>query len=451
MSLPHRRAKKPVGRTLEPLHLRVASIPCETEASPTLSPNTRRAVGFSMRLAQQTALRKHYYQVKRHQRLEKHRRSLEEEAPFQARYHLRKYSEVGESQKGLTAALCSTPHAPLQTPIRVISALEVDRSKQESSIGEDSLVLPTDPTASLADERLALTRYVTMYVERHKELPPTTLQYYELGQLIGKGAFGKVITAVHKLTGLTVAIKTIEKSLMAEESRRKKIFQEVLILSKIRDKRIIRLLEVFESKNHLLIVTEYATGGDLLHYTKSRGRLTEDEAKQLLRELVEGLQAVHRAGVLHRDIKLENILLSQSHVKICDFGVSRMMQKHALIREQCGTPAYIAPEVLGDRGYEGFASDIWSLGVCLYAMVSGFLPFQGKTASELHSAIMSGQVEMPGFFSSDLQDLLIQLFRTSPKQRISLKSLLVHPWLSPPLPAPLGEKSYHELKELGKD
>jgi serine/threonine protein kinase len=407
-----------------------------------------------MRLAQQTALRKHYYQVKRHQRLENHRRSLEEEAPFQARYHLRKYSEVGESQKGLTAALCSPLHAPPQNPIRVISALEVDRSKhksEESSIGEDSLVLPTDPTVSLADERLALTRYVTMYVERHKELPPTTLQYYQLGQLIGKGAFGKVITAVHKLTGHTVAIKTIEKSLMAEESRRKKIFQEVLILSKIRDKRIIRLLEVFESKNHLLIITEYANGGDLLHYTKSRGRLPEDEAKQLLRELVEGLQAVHRAGVLHRDIKLENILLSRSHVKICDFGVSRMMPKHALIREQCGTPAYIAPEVLGDRGYEGFASDIWSLGVCLYAMVSGFLPFQGKTASELHAAIMSGQVEMPEFFSSDLQDLLIQLFRTSPKQRISLKSLLVHPWLSSSLPVPSEGKSYHELKELGKD
>lgn len=453
MSLPHRRVKKPVGRSLQPLHLRIASIPCQSEASPT-SPH--RTVGFSMRLTQQTALRKQYYQGKRQQRLERPRKSLGEgEAPFQGRYHLRKYSEVGESQKRLQAALCSPMNVAPQTPIRVISALELTKRTSEephNSQAEDSLVLPTDPSVSLVEERIALTRYVSVYVDRHKELPPTTLQYYRLGELIGKGAFGKVIAAVHKLTGRSVAIKTIEKSLMAEESRRKKIFQEVLILSRIRDKRIIRLLEVFESKNHLLLVTEYANGGDLLHYTKAKGRLPEEEAKQFLREVVEGLQTVHRAGVLHRDIKLENILLSQSHVKICDFGVSRLMQKHTLIREQCGTPAYIAPEVLGELGYEGFASDIWSLGVCVYAMVSGFLPFQGKTVSELHAAIRSGHVEMPQFFSSDLQDLVSQLLRVSPKQRISLKSLLVHPWLSSPSShASSSEtKSYYELKELGE-
>lgn len=461
MSLPHRRVKKPVGRSLQPLHLRIASIPCQSEASPILSPNARRTVGFSMRLTQQAALRKQYYQGKRQQRLERPRKSLgEEEIPFKGRYHLRKYSEVGESQKRLQAALCSPLNITPQTPIRVISALELDRTKrisEEPSIAkdtkaEDSLVLPTDPTVSLTEERAALTRYVSVYVERHKELPPTTLQYYRLGELIGKGAFGKVITAVHKLTGHSVAIKTIDKSLMAEEPRRKKVFQEVLILSRIRDKRIIRLLEVFESKNHLLLVTEYANGGDLLHYTKAKGRLPEEEAKLFLREVAEGLQTIHRAGVLHRDIKLENILLSQSHVKICDFGVSRVMQKHTLIREQCGTPAYIAPEVLGELGYEGFASDVWSLGVCLYAMVSGFLPFQGKSVSELHAAIRSGEVEIPQLFSSDLQDLISQLLRVSPKQRISLKSLLAHPWLSSSYSQanPRENKSYYELKELGK-
>ena len=459
-SHPKRRLKKLIGRTLEPLHLRVTSLPGDTETSPMQSPNARRALDFSTRLAQQSDLRKQYYRVKRQQR---HRVSLDGDVRMQVRCHLRKYSEIEETQQRYLTALGSPVNNSSATPIRVLSALAADRFKRSSeepkesershrdSTGDDSLVLPSDPTVSLADERHALIRYVTSYVDQHNALPPTTLQYYQLGSLIGKGAFGKVISAVHKLTNQPVAIKTIDKTLMAEEPKRKKLFQEVLILSKIRDKRVIRLLEVFESRKHLLLVMEYANGGDLLQYTKGKGRLDESESKLFFKELAEGLRVIHQTSILHRDIKLENILLSNSHVKICDFGVSRVLQKHVVLREQCGTPAYIAPELLVDKGYEGFASDVWSLGVCLFAMVAGYLPFQGKTASELHTAIKFAQVEYPPWFSPDLKDLLSHIFLSPPKQRITLKSLLSHPWLQLPVPAPNSDiKPYHELKEIGK-
>ncbi len=183
--------------------------------------------------------------------------------------------------------------------------------------------------------------------KKYRELPDTTMEYYKLVRLIGKGAFGKVTLAIHKLTGKYVAIKTIDKDCLKDEYSKRKVLREIYIMKKIRHVNVIRLLEVFETEEQILIVMEYAGGGDLLHYVKRKKYLSEDEARPVFRQVVYGLAHIHSRNVLHRDIKLDNILLdSDRGVKICDFGVSKIIDKHKKINDQCGTPAYIAPEII---------------------------------------------------------------------------------------------------------
>lgn len=160
--------------------------------------------------------------------------------------------------------------------------------------------------------------------------------------------------------------------------------QEVVILKKTRHRNIVRLYEFFETQKHLLFVMELCSGGDLLNYVRKRRRLKEDVAKYVFKQIIEGLGYCHSKQILHRDIKLDNILLdSEGEVKICDFGVSKIVKKGEKMTEQCGTPAYIAPEILRDKGYEGFSVDIWSAGVVLYAMLYGTVPFKANNMSEL--------------------------------------------------------------------
>ena len=173
-----------------------------------------------------------------------------------------------------------------------------------------------------------LVAYIKNYIKKTNELPPTTLEFYKFIKLIGKGAFGKVTLGVHILTGKHVAIKTIEKSFMKDDFSKRKVFQEVYLLKKIRHSNVIRLLEVFESQKHLLIVMEYAGGGDLLKLIKQRGRLDENDAKYIFKQIVYGIAHIHCRSVIHRDVKLDNILLdSEKGVKICDFGVSKIIKK----------------------------------------------------------------------------------------------------------------------------
>jgi len=252
-----------------------------------------------------------------------------------------------------------------------------------------------------------MIKAIKIYIRKHKRLPPTTLDYYKFVKLVGKGAFGKVTLGVHKLTGKQVAIKTIEKAYMKDEFSRKKVLQEVYILKNIKHSNVIRLLEVFESPKHLLIVMEYSGGGDLLKYIKKHGRLEENKAREYFIQIVYGLAHWHWRSVLHRDVKLDNILLDgEGGVKLCDFGVSKIMKKDCEINEQWGTPAYIAPEIISDQGYSGFSVDIWSLGVLLYAMLWGTVPFKASNMKDLHNLIMKGSFTFPCEISQEAQDLI---------------------------------------------
>ena len=191
-------------------------------------------------------------------------------------------------------------------------------------------------------------------------LVPTNSSFYMIGKQLGKGAFGKVFLGLHRITGLKVAIKAIDKSIIQDERTRRKVFQEVYVMKKINHPNVIRLLEVFESSRHLMIVLEYSGGGDLLQLVKSRGFLSETEGKNIFSQVIDGIKGCHMKNIIHRDVKLDNLLITTDFtcIKLCDFGVSRSVKPGEKIFDQCGTPAYLAPEIVADRGYDPFYVDI---------------------------------------------------------------------------------------------
>lgn len=273
----------------------------------------------------------------------------------------------------------------------------------------------------------------------------TTIDYYKIGKPLGKGAFGKVYLGVHKLSGLRVAVKTIEKSFMQDERTRKKVFQEVYIMNKIHDKNVIRLLELFESPRHLMIVLEYAGGGDLLQLLRARGKLSESEARPIFKQIVDAVIACHNEEIIHRDIKLDNILLNEEMtlIKLCDFGVSRVAKPSFKINEQCGTPAYLAPEIIVNEGYEPFFVDVWSMGILLYALLSATVPFKAKTIPELHKIILRGKYIFPEYFSEGVKDFITEMLNPVPHLRIKLNDMKKHTWFS----LDTLDSSFHSTKD----
>lgn len=266
--------------------------------------------------------------------------------------------------------------------------------------------------------------------EKCHDAPPTTTEFYRIGRLLGKGAFGKVNLGMHKLTGKLVAIKSISKEYLTDEQSKKKVMQEFSILKKLRHQSVIRLFESFESNKHILFVFELCSGGDLLTYVRKQKRLKEPVAKKVFLQLVEGLQHCHSRGILHRDVKLDNVLLNGvGAIKICDFGVSKVVSKGERMTEQCGTPAYIAPEILRDKGYEGFGVDIWSAGVALFAMLYGTVPFKANNMKELHKLILKGRFNLKDDVSKEARDLLNKMLECDPRKRITLHEILSHSWM----------------------
>ena len=248
---------------------------------------------------------------------------------------------------------------------------------------------------------------------------------------MGKGAFGKVNLGMHKLTGKMVAIKSLKKEYLVDENSKRKVMQEFSILKRLQHKSVIRLYETFESKKHILFVIELCTGGDLLNYVRRRRKLKENIAKFIFKQLIEGLQHCHSRGILHRDIKLDNILLnSKGNIKIADFGVSRIIKPGEIITEQCGTPAYIAPEIIMDKGYEGFGVDIWSAGIVLHAMLYGKVPFKANNMHELNKMIIKSSFVLKEGVSDDAKNLITQMLEPNPKKRITINEILKHNWLS---------------------
>lgn len=245
----------------------------------------------------------------------------------------------------------------------------------------------------LEDKQYLVTMIVTHFQEMGQPIA-TTHEFYRIGNQLGEGAFGKVVIAQHKLSGHFVAIKCMRKKDMNKQVEcKKKVAQDLQILQHLTHHRnVVKLYDSFETKSHLCFVMELCAGGDLLSFVRRRKKLEEQMAKFIFKQAAKGLAYCHRHLVMHRDIKLENLLLDdEGIVKLCDYGVSQhLASPDALIKDQCGTPAYMAPEVFEcSEEFSGQQADVWSLGVCLFAMLCGMVPFKGRSVTELRHNIIN--------------------------------------------------------------
>ena len=274
-----------------------------------------------------------------------------------------------------------------------------------------------------------LSSYIIKYYQKHKEYPNTNKNFYKYGRVLGKGAFGKVNLALHLASGRLVAIKSFNKKKLTTKRAKRKIKTEIEALSKLRNPFCTQIYDYFETETHILIVMEYVCG-DLLGFIRKRAKISEPTAKIIFKQIIKGLQYIHKKKIVHRDIKLDNVLIDLTNtVKICDFGVCRILQPGDIMYEHCGTPAYIAPEIFKDEGYEGFSCDIWSAGVTLYYMLAGVQPFKANKIEDLKEIILKGKFEKIEDVSNEANDLIKGMLEFNPNKRFTIEDILKHPWL----------------------
>eukprot|EP00834_Sanchytrium_tribonematis_P001895 NODE_50_length_31184_cov_0.705099.p16 type:complete len:253 gc:universal NODE_50_length_31184_cov_0.705099:24475-25233(+) len=225
---------------------------------------------------------------------------------------------------------------------------------------------------------------------------------YTFVKTLGEGNFAKVKLAKHKLTSQEVAIKIIDKSQL-DEKKLSKLYREVRIIKMLHHPNIIKLYEVIETKNTLFLVMECASGGELYDYLVVHGRLKEKEARIKFRQILSAVSYCHKKRVIHRDLKAENLLLDENmDIKIADFGFSNQFDPEGKLDTFCGSPPYAAPELFQGRRYVGPEVDIWSLGVILYVLVTGCLPFDGKTLQEMRESVCRGKYRVPFYLSESI-------------------------------------------------
>jgi len=300
------------------------------------------------------------------------------------------------------------------------------RKVKEVDCGNDEALRRLSPRSR---EIALVKRTIAASFEATKEPPVTTTDFYRIGKMLGRGAFGKVNLAMHKLVRKLVAIKSLNKECLTDEVQKQKLMKEVSLLLKLRHNHVVKIYETIETEKHIIIVMELCAGGDLLNYVRKRRRLKEPYAKVIFKQIVDGLCYIHSKFIAHRDIKLDNILLDgKGNVKIADFGVSKQCQKGQLrMTEQCGTPAYIAPEILKDKGYT-FSVDLWSAGVVLFAMLYGTVPFKANNMEELHKLIVKGKYVLKDDISIEARNLLRGLLEVNPEKRLTIKQIYRHKW-----------------------
>ncbi|XP_062252750.1 MAP/microtubule affinity-regulating kinase 3a isoform X19 [Platichthys flesus] len=253
---------------------------------------------------------------------------------------------------------------------------------------------------------------------------------YRLLKTIGKGNFAKVKLARHILTGREVAIKIIDKTQLNPNSLQK-LFREVRIMKILNHPNIVKLFEVIETERTLYLVMEYASGGEVFDYLVAHGRMKEKEARAKFRQIVSAVQYCHQKHIVHRDLKAENLLLdADMNIKIADFGFSNEFTMGNKLDTFCGSPPYAAPELFQGKKYDGPEVDVWSLGVILYTLVSGSLPFDGQNLKELRERVLRGKYRIPFYMSTDCENLLKRFLVLNPAKRGTLEQIMRDRWIN---------------------
>jgi calcium/calmodulin-dependent protein kinase I len=263
---------------------------------------------------------------------------------------------------------------------------------------------------------------------------------YELREELGRGAFSIVKLAVEKSTGIHYAVKMIKKDSVGQDFNR--LQTEMEILKKVQHPNIIALKEIIDTKNCLFIVTELVTGGELFDKIVELGSYSEKDAALLVSKIVSAIAYLHSLGIVHRDLKPENLLLKDettvSEVKLADFGLSKIVSQQVIMQTACGTPGYVAPEILQARGYDKEV-DMWSIGVITYILLCGFPPFYNEKLQLLFEQIMRADYDFPVDYWSEIsenaKDFIRKLLVVEPSKRLNSEQALQHPWLTGNVPA----------------
>ncbi|XP_034933461.1 CBL-interacting serine/threonine-protein kinase 9 [Populus alba] len=260
----------------------------------------------------------------------------------------------------------------------------------------------------------------------------TRVGKYELGKTIGEGSFDKVKVAKNVQTGDVVAIKILDRDQVLRHKMVEQLKREISTMKLIKHPNVIKIFEAMASKTKIYIVIEFVDGGELFDKIAKHGRLKEDEARRYFQQLIKAVDYCHSRGVFHRDLKPENLLLdSRGVLKVSDFGLSALSQQlrgDGLLHTACGTPNYVAPEVLRDQGYDGTASDVWSCGVILYVLMAGFLPFSESSLVVLYRKICGADFTFPSWFSSGAKKLIKRILDPKPLTRITVSEILEDEW-----------------------
>lgn len=254
---------------------------------------------------------------------------------------------------------------------------------------------------------------------------------YELGKLLGCGAFAKVYHARNIRTGQSVAIKAVSKQKVIKGGLTSHVKREVSIMRRLRHPHIVKLFEVLATKTKVYFVMEFAKGGELFAKV-AKGRFSEDLSRRYFQQLISAVGYCHSRGVFHRDLKPENLLLDENwDLKVSDFGLSAVknqIRNDGLLHTLCGTPAYVAPEILAKKGYDGAKVDIWSCGIILYVLNAGYLPFNDPNLMVMYRKIYKGDFRCPKWTSPDLRRFISRLLDTNPETRITVDEIIRDPW-----------------------
>lgn len=268
---------------------------------------------------------------------------------------------------------------------------------------------------------------------------------YELKRLLGVGAFAKVYHATNVSTGQSVAIKAVSKHKVFKGGLTAQVEREIAIMRRLRHPHTVKLFEVLASKTKIYFVMEFAGGGEL-YYKVAQGRFSEDLSRRYFHQLISAVRYCHSSGVFHRDLKLDNLLIDENmDLKVSDFGLSALtdqVQPDGLLHTVCGTPAYVAPEMLAKKGYDGAKVDVWSCGVILFVLTAGYLPFNDHSLAVMYRKIYRGQFRFPKWTSPDLRRFLSRLLDRNPETRITVDEIVRDPWFS---------KGYREVQIQHKE
>ncbi|KGO58760.1 hypothetical protein PEX2_091380 [Penicillium expansum] len=374
-------------------------------------------------------------------------------------------SDVNDSQRRRqplrdVSSRMNHPKSPnVETP-----RLRIHESEQLKSPDRMSFLMTPTPQRNKENDRLSVVTDLQPDSARNsimsaasilstKGKRKTHVGPWQLGRTLGKGATGRVRLAKHAVTGNTAAIKIVSKKSAAmvqsesiaamdrnmgnfptNSATRQMpcgIEREVVIMKLIEHPNVISLYDVWENRGELYLVLEHVQGGELFDYVSNNGPLPEEEAVRLFRQIIAALGYCHRFNICHRDLKPENILLDSNHnVKLADFGMAALQPAGHWLNTSCGSPHYAAPEIIYGRKYRGDKADMWSCGIILYALLTGYLPFDGGDLGSTLRLVKKGDYMIPPELSDEAADLIQRILQKRPEDRISMQSIWLHPLLT---------------------